>query len=74
MKEVSHAYVLFFDSSYRKSRYATSGGMNLYDPERKLVCKKGLKIDAHNNNEAEYLTLEAGLHVSLNLGVRRLCI
>ena len=74
VKEVNHVHVLFFDGSYRKSHDAALGGMALYDPQGKLVCKKGLKIDAHSNNEAEYLTLEAGLHVSLNLGVRRLCI
>ena len=72
VKEVSHAHVLFFDGSYRKSHDAASGGMALYDPQGKLVCKKGLKVDAHSNNEAEYL--EAGLHFCVNIGVKRLCI
>ncbi|MCO5597494.1 hypothetical protein L7F22_051572 [Adiantum nelumboides] len=51
-----------------------SGGIALYDPEGKLVCKKGFKLDAHSNNEAEYATLEAGLHICLKHGVKRLCI
>ena len=29
---------------------------------------------AHSNNEAEYSTLEAGLHICLKHGVRRLSI
>ena len=74
VKEVNHAHVLLFDGSYRKSHDAALGGMALYDPQGKLVCKKGLKIDSHSNNEAEYLTMEASLHVCLNLGVKRLCI
>ena len=74
VKETGNAHVLSFDGSYWKSHDAASGGIVLYDPEGKLVCKQGFKVDAHSNNEAEYLTLEAGLHVCLNLGVRRLCI
>ena len=74
VKEVGNAHVLFFDGSYRKSHDAALGGMALYDPQGMLVCNKGLKVDAHSNNEAEYLTLEAGLLVCLNLGVKRLCI
>ena len=32
-------------------------------------------MDAHSNNEAEYYyTLEAGLHIYLKHGIRRLCI
>lgn len=74
VKELNNAHVLFFDGSYRKSHDAASGGIVLYDPEGKLVCKKGFKLDAHSNNEAEYATLEEGLHVYLRHGVRRLCI
>ncbi|RYA84756.1 hypothetical protein DD594_25755 [Enterobacter cloacae complex sp. 4DZ1-17B1] len=72
--QISNAHVLFFDGSYRKSHDAASGGIALYDPEGKLVCKKGFKLDAHSNNEAEYATLEAGLHICLKPGVRRLSI
>ncbi|MCO5614358.1 hypothetical protein L7F22_068637 [Adiantum nelumboides] len=67
-------HILFFDGSYRKSHDAASGGIALYDPEGKLVSKKGFKLDAHSNNEAEYATLEAGLHICLKHGVKRLCI
>ena len=74
VKEISDAHVLFFDGSYRKSHDAASGGIALYDPQGKLVCKKGFKVSAHTNNEAEYSTLEAGLHICLKYGVRRLCI
>ena len=38
------------------------------------MCKRGVKVDARNNNEAEYATLEAGLHICFKYGVRRLCI
>ena len=31
-------------------------------------------MDAHSNNEAEYATLEVGLHICIKYGVRRLCI
>ena len=56
MKDISHAHVLFFDGSYQKSHDAMSRGIVLYDPEGKLVCKQ---VDAHNNNDAKYSTLEA---------------
>ena len=71
--EVKNAHVLFFDGSYRKSHDAAYGGIILYDPHGELVCKKGFKVDAHSNNKAEYNTLEAGLHICLQHGVRRLC-
>ena len=32
VREISHAHVLFFDGSYRKSHDAASGGIVLYDP------------------------------------------
>ena len=72
--EISNAHVLVFDGSYKKSHDATSGGIALYDPQGNLVCKKGFKVDAHSNNEAEYCTLEAGLHICLKHSVKRLCI
>ena len=31
-------------------------------------------MDAHSNNEAEYATLEEGLHICIKYGVWRLCI
>ena len=31
-------------------------------------------MDAHSNNEAEYATLEAGLHICIKYGMRILCI
>ena len=46
----------------------------MYDPKGKLVCKQGFKVDAHSNNEAEYSTLEASLHICIKHGVKRLCI
>ena len=72
--QISNAYVLFFDGSYRESHDAASGGIALYDPEGKLICKKGFKLAAHSNNEAECATLEAGLHICLKHGIRRVCI
>ena len=72
--QISNAHVLYFDGSYRKSHDAASGGIALYDPEGKLVCKQGFKLDAHSNNEAKYATLEAGLHICLKHGIRRLSI
>ncbi|MCO5590464.1 hypothetical protein L7F22_044434 [Adiantum nelumboides] len=74
VKELNNAHILFFDGSYRKSHDAASAGIALYDPKNKLVCKKGFKLDAHSNNEAEYATLEVGLHICLKHGVKRLCI
>ena len=72
--DLDGAFMLFFDGSYRKSHDASSGGVVLYDPQGKLLIKKGVKIDAHSNNEAEYLTLEIGLQICLEYGVRRLQI
>ena len=69
--EIKNAHLLFFDGSYRKSHDAASGGIVLYDPQGKLVCKKGVKIDAHSNNEAEYSTLEIALRICFKYGVRR---
>ena len=66
--------MLFFDGSYQKSHDAAFGGIVLYDPQEKLVCKKGFKANARINKEVEYSTLEAGLHICLKHGVRRLCI
>ena len=74
VREISHAHVLFFDGSYRRSHDAASGGIVLYDPEGNVVCKQGFKVDAHSNNEAEYSTLEAGLQLYIKHGVRQLCI
>lgn len=51
---------------------ASSRGVVVYDTQGKLVVKKGVKIDAHSNNEAEYLTLEIGLQICLGYGIRRL--
>ena len=55
---VDNAFVLFFDGSYRKIHDAALGGIVLYDPQGKLLVKKGLKVDAHINNEAKYAVLE----------------
>ena len=59
--DVDNAFVLFFDGSYRKIHDAALGGIVLYDPQGRLVVKKGLNVDAHTNNEAEYAVLEVGL-------------
>ncbi|MCO5595840.1 hypothetical protein L7F22_049891 [Adiantum nelumboides] len=74
VKELNNAHILFFDGSYKKSHDTASRGIALYDPEGKLVCKKGFKLDAHSTNKAEYATLEVGLHICLKHGVKRLCI
>ena len=66
--------MLFFDGSYRKSHDASSGGVVVYDLKGKLIIKKGVKIDAHSNNEVECLTLEIGLQICLEYDVRRLQI
>ena len=50
--DLEGAFVLYFDGSYRKSHDASSGGVVLYDAQGKLILKKGVKIDAHSNNEA----------------------
>ena len=74
MVEIGNAHLLFFDGSYRKIHGAASRGIVLYDPQRRLVCKKGFKVDAHSNNEAKYSTLEAILHICIKHGVRRLSV
>ena len=71
---VKNCHVLIFSGSYRKSHDAAFGGIDLYDLHGKLVCKKGFKVNAHSNNEAEYSTLKVGLHVCLKHGVKRLYI
>ena len=40
----------------------------VYDPEGKMIMKKGVKLMAQSNNEAEYAALEKGLHLCYNLG------
>ena len=72
--DVDNAFVLFFYGSYRKIHDLASSGIVLYDPQGKLVVKKGLKVDAHTNIEAEYAVLEVGLPYCLKLGVKRVQI
>ena len=74
MAEIGNAHILFFDGSYKKSHDVALGGITLYDPQRRLVCKQGFKIKAHSNYETKYSILEVGLHIHLKHGVRRLCI
>lgn len=74
MPELANSYVLFFDGSFRRSHDAASGGLVIYDPNGKLVDKKGVHVVAHSNNEAEYATLEIGLQVCLKHGIKRLRI
>ncbi|MCO5576676.1 hypothetical protein L7F22_030491 [Adiantum nelumboides] len=71
---ISNASLLYFDGSYRRSHDAASGGIVVYDAQGKLVRKQGLKLDAKSNNEAEYMALEGGLHICLQMGIKRLQI
>ncbi|MCO5558062.1 hypothetical protein L7F22_011638 [Adiantum nelumboides] len=71
---ISNASLLYFDGSYRRSHDAASGGIVVYDAQRNLVRKQGLKLDAKSNNEAEYMALEGGLHICLQMGIKRLQI
>ena len=72
--DLQDAYILYFDGSYRKNHNASSGGLVLLDPAGRMILKKGVKLDAHSNNEAEYLTLEGGLQMCISFGVKRLQI
>ena len=69
VEKVGNAHVLFFDGSYKKSHDAAFGGIALYDPHGKPICKKGFKV-----NEANYSTLEAGLRICLKHVVKSPCI
>ncbi|MCO5576111.1 hypothetical protein L7F22_029918 [Adiantum nelumboides] len=71
---ISNASLLYFDGSYRRSHDAASGGIVVYDAQGNLVRKQGLKFDAKSNNEAEYTVLEGGLHICLQMGIKRLHI
>ncbi|MCO5559843.1 hypothetical protein L7F22_013447 [Adiantum nelumboides] len=71
---ISNASLLYFDGSYRRSHDAASGGIVVYDARGNLVRKQGLKFDAKSNNEAEYMALEGGLHICLQMGIKRLQI
>ncbi|MCO5577970.1 hypothetical protein L7F22_031807 [Adiantum nelumboides] len=71
---ISNASLLYFDGSYRRSHDAASGGIVVYDAQGNLVRKQGLKFDAKSNNEAEYMALEGGLHICLQMGINRLQI
>ncbi|RYA37613.1 ribonuclease HI family protein [Enterobacter cloacae complex sp. GF14B] len=62
---------LFFYGSYRKAHGEASGGVVVYDPQGALITKRSLKLTAQSNNEAEYATLEKGLNLCLELGIRR---
>ena len=72
--EISDASLLFFDGSYRRSHDAASGGIVIYDTQGNLIRMQGLKLDAKSNNEAEYMALESGLYMCLELGIKRLRI
>ena len=74
LKDISNAHVLFFEGSYRKIHDAASASIVVYDPQGKLVCKQGFKVDALSKKEAEYSTLDVGLHTCIKHGLRRLCI
>ncbi|MCO5576167.1 hypothetical protein L7F22_029975 [Adiantum nelumboides] len=69
--DIDNAFLLFFDGSYKKSHNEASGGIVIYDPQGNLVTKRGLKLTAQSNNEAEYATLENGLQLCLELGIQR---
>ncbi|MCO5614869.1 hypothetical protein L7F22_069154 [Adiantum nelumboides] len=71
---ISNASLLYFDGSYRRSHDAASGEIVVYDAQGNLVRKQGLKLDAKSNNEAEYMALEGGLHICLQMGIKRLQI
>ncbi|MCO5571567.1 hypothetical protein L7F22_025311 [Adiantum nelumboides] len=71
---LSNASMLYFDGSYRRRHNAASGEIVVYDAEGNLVRKQGLKLDAKSNNEAEYMALEGGLHIFLQMGIKRLQI
>ena len=46
----------------------------MFDPTGKMVMRKGVKLDAHINNVAEYVALEVGLQMCIGYGVKRLQI
>ncbi|MCO5555233.1 hypothetical protein L7F22_008777 [Adiantum nelumboides] len=69
--DIDNAFLLFFDGSYKKSHNEASEGIVIYEPQGNLVTKRGLKITAQSNNEAEYATLEKGLQLCLELGIQR---
>ncbi|MCO5607224.1 hypothetical protein L7F22_061417 [Adiantum nelumboides] len=71
---ISNASLLYFDGSYRRSHDAVSGGIVVYDAQGNLVRKQGLKLDAKSNNEAEYMALEGGFHICLQMEIKRLQI
>ena len=73
-KDMDKAFILFFDGSYRKTHDAASRGIVLYDLQGVMITKKGVKLDAHSNNEAEYLALEVGILLCLEYGVKQLQI
>ncbi|MCO5593218.1 hypothetical protein L7F22_047225 [Adiantum nelumboides] len=68
--DIDNAFLLFFDGSYKKSHNEASEGIVIYEPQGNLVTKRGLKITAQSNNEAEYATLEKGLQLCLELGIQ----
>ncbi|MCO5603002.1 hypothetical protein L7F22_057144 [Adiantum nelumboides] len=71
---ISNASLLCFDGSHRRSHDAASGGIVVYDAQGNLVRKQRLKLDAKSNNEAKYMALEGGLHICLQMGIKRLQI
>ena len=46
------------------------GGLVLFDLVCKMVMRKGVKLDAHSNNEARYIALEIGLQMYIDYGVK----
>ncbi|MCO5564044.1 hypothetical protein L7F22_017700 [Adiantum nelumboides] len=71
---ISQASLLYFDGSYRRSHDAASCRIVVYDAQGNLVRKQGLKLNANNNSEAEYMALEGGLHICLQMGIKCLQI
>lgn len=49
---IDNAYLLFFDGLYSKSHSAALDGIILYDPQGKLITKRGFKLAVHSKNEA----------------------
>ncbi|MCO5570382.1 hypothetical protein L7F22_024102 [Adiantum nelumboides] len=71
---ISNASMLYFDGSYRRSHDAASRKNFVYDAQGNFMRKQGLKLDEKSNNEAEYMALEGGLHIYVQMGIKRLQI
>ena len=63
------ASTLFFDGSYKRSMHQSTCGFLILNAAREEVMRKGVRVEASTNNEAEYEAYTLGMEALIALGV-----